>query len=219
MNQSKIIYLCGVFIFIFGISTMSYSQAANESPCNSILTRNSPKPKAYFLPSLFSEFTVEWYAEHLSAMKEPSMLSLKDCSVESYRFLWLRSFHAPIAVRLWHFNGQRFLVAKKLSGKGGYEPGKIVISRIKSLSEEEWSSFKNFLNESSFWEIPTEEPTVENPDGSITVGLDGAQWIMEGVSKNRYHIVDRWSAKAKYREACLYLLKLAGLKVKKADIY
>ncbi|HEX8177256.1 MAG TPA: tyrosine-type recombinase/integrase [Pyrinomonadaceae bacterium] len=31
MNQSKITYLCGVFIFIFGISTMSYSQAAKLS--------------------------------------------------------------------------------------------------------------------------------------------------------------------------------------------
>jgi hypothetical protein len=152
-------------------------------------------------------------------MKEPSMLSLTDCSAESYRFLWLRSFHAPIAVRLWRSNGQHFLVVKQLRSRDDDRPGKILISRINSLSEEEWNNFKKLLHESSFWKLLVEEPTVVNPDGSITVYADGAQWIMEGASDNCYHIVDRHSAKGEYREACLYLLKLSGLQVKKANIY
>jgi hypothetical protein len=47
-------------------------------------------------------FLADWYSKHLTAMGEPSLLevSRQDATVEVYRFLWLRSFHHPISVRL-----------------------------------------------------------------------------------------------------------------------
>src|SRR5258708_39333972 len=42
-----------------------------------------------------------WYAKHLKALHEPSLWEMaQDPKAEAYRFLWLRSFHHPIAVRL-----------------------------------------------------------------------------------------------------------------------
>ncbi len=43
------------------------------------------------------------------------------------------------------------------------------------------------INGVSFWNLPTLQPS----DG--TVGLDGAQWIIEGAKDGRYHVIDRWS--------------------------
>ena len=147
------------------------------------------------------------------------MLPRTDCGLESYRFLWLRTFHKPIAVRVWSADSRYYLVVKELSGQGGYEPGRIIVSRLRSLSEAEWNNLRGLLSQISFWNLPTEEPRVQNPDGSVTVGLDGAQWIIEGLREGKYHVTDHWSAKAKYRKVCLYLLKLSNLRVKKTEIY
>jgi len=184
-----------------------------------LLTQNAPKPKAFFTSAFFDSDTIEWYSEYLFVMKEPSLLPPDNCAIETYRFLWLRTFHAPIAIRVWTANGQHFLVAKQLSGQGGYDTGRMVINRIRRLSPEEWDRVKNLLSELSFWDLPTDPAATPNPDGSINVGADGAQWILEGLRDGKYHVTDRWSAKEKYRAACLYFLELSKLRVRKADIY
>jgi len=43
----------------------------------------------------------DWYSGQLRALDEPSLLEeAKNPSLESYRFVWLRTFHHPVAVRL-----------------------------------------------------------------------------------------------------------------------
>ena len=45
-------------------------------------------------------------------------------------------------------------------------------------------------------------------------GLDGAQWIIEGLLNGNYHIVDRWSPEeGSIRAIGLHFLKLSDLKV------
>ncbi|HZS04476.1 MAG TPA: hypothetical protein VFD58_06540 [Blastocatellia bacterium] len=82
------------------------------------------------------QFVVEWYSEHLKAMAEPSLLTLSGVQIECYRFLWLRSFHHPVAVRIWREGNDRFIVAKELDGAGGYEPGRLVINQVHSIIYE-----------------------------------------------------------------------------------
>src|ERR1700682_2295120 len=49
----------------------------------------------------FQGFKERWYAKHLRSMHEPSLFEAsKDNSLTAYRFLWLRTFHSPIAIRL-----------------------------------------------------------------------------------------------------------------------
>src|SRR6266481_2721376 len=69
----------------------------------------SPDAAEFFFPkgalgqrgSQFDEdaFNREWYSKHLRSMAEPS-LSCGEPRGESYRFLWLRTWGRPIAVRV-----------------------------------------------------------------------------------------------------------------------
>jgi hypothetical protein len=61
----------------------------------------------YFPDKIFHEiqdvhdFTEKWYSDHLKAMNEPSFLEFRqDRKIHSYRFLWLRTFHKPVCVRI-----------------------------------------------------------------------------------------------------------------------
>lgn len=167
-------------------------------------------PQNYFPPNVFSnnqwqdDFTVKWYSKHLAAMNEPSLLN-KSNAIERYRFLWLRSFHHPVAVRLERLNDQKLLILKQLSGRGGYEPGNLVVNRTRVLTEREWSEFKRLLEQCCYWQMPAQRFDEAS-------GEDGAQWIFEGARDGRYHIVDRWSPRdTDYRKFCLYFLKISGL--------
>jgi hypothetical protein len=159
-----------------------------------------------------------WYAEHLRAMREPSLWELsKDTSKQSYRFLWLRSFHHPVSARLEVAkDGTAQLFVKVLNGRGGYEPGHIILNRNIKVYKELVEQFLGLLKEADFWNSPTEEP-----ENSNEIRLDGAQWIIEGVTDGRYHVVDRWSPDdGPFRKAALLLaLNLGHLNPRYNEVY
>lgn len=168
---------------------------------------------SYFPRGLLSQnewgdqFKTEWYSKHLRAMEEAPLSFPDKQTLESYRFLWLRSFHHPVAVRLWKTETDQFISVKELSGAGGYEPGTFILKSQRKLSQAEWDAFMRVLEYSCYWEQPTEEDDA---------GLDGARWILEGFRQSRYHAVDRWTPQSgSFREACLYMLKLSRLKIDK----
>lgn len=157
----------------------------------------------------------DWYRKYLKAMDEKSLLDVSDNNKEVYRFLWLRSFHHPIFVRIERTSNSIQLFSKELDGAGGYEPGKVFRKVSKTLDVAQWNEFLGLLEESEYWQMPTEE------NRELLVA-DGSQWILEGVKDNRYHIVDRWTPKyGEYREACIFLLKLSGIDTDglKDDLY
>lgn len=160
----------------------------------------------YFPTDAVSKLQTEWYSKHLAAMEEASLYAPDSVAVESYRFLWLRSFHHPIAVHMWKSGTAQFITFKQMSGAGGYEPGHIVVNQTRKLERAEWDAFVNRLDDMCYWNLPTTDP-----EGS---SFDGARWILEGVRGDRYHIVDRWTPQGgSYREACLYALTLGGFKI------
>jgi hypothetical protein len=143
----------------------------------------------------------DWYSKHLRAMNEHAVTSLKE--EETYRFLWLRSFHHPVAIHVARSGTKKFITAKQTSGAGGYEPGTLEINHTRPLSDDEWNEFMMVLEHTRYWQMPTDEGEP---------GLDGARWILEGYREGRYHLVDRWTPQSgAYHEACLYLLKVSGL--------
>lgn len=148
-------------------------------------------------------------------MHEPSFSEgSKDASLIAYRFLWLRSFHNPIAIRLTiRPDGTGSLVAKVTSGRGGYPAGVMTQSASVEIRREEVQRFQDLLQKATFWALPTEAPI---PIG----GLDGAEWILEGVLSGEYHVVDRWSPKKDdYAILCLYLLQLSQIHVEAREVY
>jgi hypothetical protein len=160
-------------------------------------------------------FVANWYSGQLTALQEPSLFEMKqDSDLQSYRFLWLRTFHHPISVRvLIHKDGSGVIVTKVADGAGGYKPGKLIVNKTESLTPEGVKNLVDKIKQLSFW-------TLQERDNS-SIGADGAQWIVEGVDQGKYRLVDRWSPqKDPVRELGLYFLRdLSGLDMKAEEIY
>jgi hypothetical protein len=137
-------------------------------------------------------------------MEEPSLScgALED--TETYRFLWLRTFHNPVAVRVFRRGDDYGLEAAILDGAGGYDPGHVSRRVTKTLSRDQWQTVIARLEGVQFWQKATKS---DNPPG-----LDGAQWIIEARRDGRYHIVDRWTGTDHGMESVgRHFLDLAGL--------
>jgi hypothetical protein len=161
------------------------------------------------------EFKAQWYSSQLRALQEPSLLKLTmTTSVESYRFLWLRSFHHPIAIRLEvRPDGTSVLTTKVTNGAGGYRPGALIVNSSSILNREQTRGFLSHIEKGYFWKAP-------NPVDDQR-GTDGSQRVIEGVKGGHYHVVDRWSPKnGLVRELGLLLaLDFAKLNIPKDEIY
>ena len=180
-------------------------------PGRSISINEASKPAGWYFPKgTFDDGwqnqdagVNEWYGKFLKAAGEQSLITDHDENLEIYRFLWLRSFHHPVMIRVvrdgYFFN----LVSVELSGAGGYEPGRKWATAKMTISQDDWCAFISLLEKASFWSMESTR--------TDEIGNDGAQWILEGMRKGRYHLVDRWSPRnGDYREACLFLIKLTG---------
>lgn len=145
----------------------------------------------YFPPKTggdsWSDFPSAPYSKHLAAMDEPSLWTT-DMRAETYRILWLRSFDPPMVFRLIILSdGSAILVVKKTNGKGGFEPGKIVLNKQMNIDSRETQELLKTLALAKFWSLPT----LALPHPSGFVGYDGANWIVEGKKDRQYHVVDR----------------------------
>jgi hypothetical protein len=151
-----------------------------------------------------------WYSRKLYDMEEPLVYNQKEKTI--YRFIWLRSFHSPIVIRVEKLNDSIQLTWKLASGAGGYSTGDLVTNKSKTVSVKDWQKFLKLLTKAKYWQLDAEV-------GSI--GADGAQWIIEGLSNNRYHIVDRWSSNklSAFQKCAIYLLSLTDIVVPQKDIY
>jgi len=150
----------------------------------------------------------EWYSKHLHAMQEPSLSQGKARADVAYRFLWLRTFHRPISVRIEKSGSLVDLYAVELDGKGGYDPGRILRKTQKVLAEADFERLRAKLSRPEFWQQ-------KGPEN----GLDGAEWILESRQEGRYRIANQWMPQSReFRDVCLMFLDLAGF-LPMGDIY
>lgn len=166
----------------------------------------------YFPSRSIDDFRYEWYSAALRSMDEASLWTASGSpSTAVFRFLWLRSFHQPVLVRLnVEPDGSGTLNLKILSG--AYPPGRLVTNRTKAVPSTTIGEFRGLLGAARYWSLTNE---------LFNFGEDGSQWIMEAVEIGRYNVVDRWSPlpSDKYRMACWYLVQLAGLDIPTNQIY
>jgi tetratricopeptide (TPR) repeat protein len=165
----------------------------------------------YFPENFVSNDLHHLYMVNLMVMQEPSLLKINTTNREVYRFLWLRTFHNPICIRLEITEKQVSIYSKRLNGKGGYEPGWLVEQKYRNLNEAEKQKLSELFSEVNYWEMSTE-------GGKL--GFDGARWILEGNKNNKYHIVDRWTPHGgAYYNFCVYLIQLSKLEYNPKDLY
>jgi hypothetical protein len=167
----------------------------------------------YFPPGINSidSSTVQWLSKYLLEMKEPNLYTNNN-NDEVYRFTWVRSFDNPIVIRFEKHNNNYTLYAKEMINNEGYLPPELKVNRTKNMTAYEWMRLEDKIKELGFWNVPTKDPRPEP--------IDGAEWILEAIVKNKYHFIQRNSpTDKKYRACCKYLLSLTQLKIPEKDQY
>ena len=196
---------------------------AQDSSSDAVVLKN------YFPPGTFvraGTSRMEWYSREFSALQEAPLWQDIPPGTIIYRFTWLRTFHNPVVIVFTALtDGDTKLRLKVASGAGGYDPGQLITDEEHKLGHDDAKQFLDLIEQKAqFWSQPTEPAPVitYNKDGTQTetIGVDGAQWIMEGVKDGKYHVVDRWSpAHGAYHDAAMFLIRKSGYKVKKDEIY
>lgn len=156
----------------------------------------------------FDSYRREWYANHLRAAGEPSLLSAARAGqADTLRFVWLRTFDPPVIVRIEGVSGRRpRLIGYELTGAGGYEPGTVARKVDRLLTAAEASDLRRRLVVNNPLRLPA-------GSANCDTGTDGSQWIIERASGHRYKMVDRWSPDTgPVRGAGMAMLRLTGWK-------
>ena len=157
----------------------------------------------YFVSENIDGFEGNWYAHFLSEMEEEPLVNFRRKRETIYRFLWLRTFHSPMVIKI-HKNRKNVinLHVKVSDGAGGYEPGQIIRNEKTTLTRQQWDKVNLLF---SNLKICTETPKPR-------MMLDGAQWVFESAQNNQYCVVDVQSPEAgAYRDLGMYLLSISGL--------
>lgn len=162
------------------------------------------------IPKAMDKTKSRVYKSHLAALKEPSRSEFKRMGHESYRFLWLRSFHHPVAIRIHVLpDGSGKLILKITDGSGGYEPGKLYINRAYRISKRQIERLRQKMEQVRFMSLPSKTGYRR---------LDGAHWYFEVKKDLSYHWVDRWNPKGTdIGKLGLYFIRLA--RFKPAEVY
>lgn len=158
----------------------------------------------------FDAFTRDWYSKHLKAMGEPSFQC--ESPHPAYRFLWLRTFHRPIAIRVEMRSTGTYLSAVELDGAGGYAPGEVSRRIERVLDEEQVRDFHAALAKAEVW-LPLAEE-------KMMVKHDGAQWVVEARDGKRYLLHDHWSPdQGRVREMGMAFLALTDWRIRPDQLY
>jgi hypothetical protein len=144
----------------------------------------------YFPPQTFAadprSFRLRWYSAELHALGEiPLSEFTRVADAEVYRLMILPTWGNPIAVRVYKSGNLYHLSARRTDGQAGFDPGKSVEAKDVDLDVDDSKTFEGLLKNLNFFKLPTDDDVH---------GFDGDEWILEGVSEGRYHVVDRWCA-------------------------
>ncbi|HLP39543.1 hypothetical protein [Lacibacter sp.] len=149
------------------------------------------------------QFVMGWYSTMLFGLHEPVIYNYKGDN-EIYRFTLLRSFEHPLTVRLQRDGETIKLFSKLADGAGGYEPGQIFWDTTFHVNHVQYDTLTTLIARADFWNMP-----IEIYDG----GLDGAEWILEGVKDGKYHWAHRWSPAGdrhtNFKAVCEYVLSIS----------
>ena len=132
----------------------------------------------------------------LRSFKEASIweASRKHVPGAVYRFMWLRSFHPAISVRLnITADGAGVLTTKVSNGccdcapppAGTKQKPFRVQTTVREISAPELRRFLSCVEAVHFWTLHSRNDSLPGPDG--------ADWVIEASNAGRYQLIDAWS--------------------------
>lgn len=149
------------------------------------ISRSALSADTYFPKDTLSNFEQTWYAQHLSAMKEPVLMQPpSDKDYFAFRVLYLPTWGHPVAVRVERRGRAIVRRAVMLSGDGGYDAGPIKEEHRANVPIAEFESLLDDIRRSGFWELPPEDDAI---------GLDGSHLIIEALDGERHVVLVRWT--------------------------
>ncbi len=163
-----------------------------------------------------SSFRSRWYGGHLSAMQEPSLLKATNhIDIAAYRFTYLPTWGRPLAVRTVISTNQLYVRKVMLTGSGGYAPGVIGLTQ-ESVTTNGLPRDVSDLIDKTIWNEEF-QPTDDR-------GLDGSEWIIEGVRNGKYRVISLWcpgvySTNAQHKvfiDLCSKIIGLTGATLENA---
>lgn len=143
---------------------------------------------SYFM----TKFNLENYSERYSGH-------------ESYRILWLRTFHDPIVFEIKNKETSVILSYKVSNGAGGYEFGELIKDTAFAIKAQDWIELQRLVQKSDFWNMKIP-------------GCDGSYLIMEGQNKKGYHMVYRWGGQ-EIGECGKLMIELSGINIPEKEFY
>ncbi len=208
-------------------------EAPSESipePDNGYKLHSDPSGRQYF-----AEERGAYLTQFLAAMKEPSLFDRGDKRPEfEVRFLWLRTFHDPISIRIWSTPKGYMVRTVRIKQNEDYSLAGTLVDTTRLLDDAETKAFTAALTKA-----PLAAPMNETEESAGAGGTDGASWIFESYMAKKYQNIDFWCLEhfgptryetlvedtSKIRDTpsllkfALALLKISKLKIPKDDLY
>jgi hypothetical protein len=163
----------------------------------------------YFPPDVFGQETYKehWYASLLAAMREPSLFeTARKGGITEYRLLMgLNGRALSFRLELLVDGTGELAVARVILHSG--KPDSVLVKDRVPVSAERVHEFQTLLQKADFWKSDTEEKR-----DKVRYGMDGTQWVLEGVRNREYHVVDRLSPKdSDFARVCIFLIALTPM--------
>jgi hypothetical protein len=132
-----------------------------------------------------SEFEASWYSAVWIRADEPSLAARTSAaSLPTWRFTEIPTWTAPMIYRISEeADGRLRMIAKRLSGKGGYDPGALKDQVDRFLTTNEQDRFQKALT--------LLDDVVAGPADDCNVVMDGDQLILERTRAGQYVVGQR----------------------------
>lgn len=125
---------------------------------------------------------------YFAAMKEPLLVvDAKSPQAFVLRFTWERSWHDPIAVRVWRDGAAFNMRAVRLSPWRDAGKRKIASDISRTLTKGETVELQRLMSADGLW-----QPFNQNEKKAVAAELDGATWTFERLDGEAYSAFELW---------------------------
>jgi hypothetical protein len=126
------------------------------------------------------------YSTSVQRFKDFSLSEIaRDPQAEVYRMMIFPTWGNAISIKVQKHDGIYALSARRLNGQAGFKVGNLTEQKHFDLTQSDSRMLDDLILKLNLFEMP-------HDDGVI--GVDGDEWVIEGVSQGKYHFVVRWCA-------------------------
>jgi len=153
---------------------------------------------------------LDWFSEELAWFKEPVLGA--GSRGKEYRFLWLRSFDAPIVIRMQKIKRNVIIYWKLPRFNDTLHTFQSAVEYKKRLAVWQWKKFEKLLTTIDYWSMISGD--------YLSNANDGAIWLLEAAVNGKYKVTERSGyIYPKYTKCLMYLINLTDLNLPKDKIY